>query len=135
MLCRLGNLRDGLRDQVVCLTVIGRRSSLLELQGTIDRRHENAVRSYCFENTYSPGWYWLTVVDRRATKEQGVAALLRLRPELQGCRLVAFGDGANDIGLLQAADVGLAVANAVIAANDADAVARYLSDHWLPPSR
>ena len=64
-----------------------------------------------------------------------MAALLRLRPELQGCRLVAFGDGANDIGLLQAADIGLAVANAVIAANDADAVARYLSDHWLPPYR
>ena len=144
-LCRLATLRDGLRDQVVCLTVIGRRSSLLTLQGTIDQRHQTAVRSYCFENNYSPGWYWLTVLDRRATKEQGVAALLRLRPELRSCRLVAFGDGANDIGLLQAADIGLAVANAepalkrhasaVIAANDADAVARYLSDHWLPPYR
>ena len=144
-LCRLADLRDGLRDQVVCLTVIGRRSSLLALQGKIDQRHQTAVRSYCFENTYSPGWYWLTVLDRRATKEQGVAALLRLRPELQGCRLVAFGDGANDIGLLQAADIGLAVANAepalkrqasaVIAANDADAVARYLSEQWLTPYR
>lgn len=141
-LCRLENLRDGLRDQVVCLTVIGRRCRLLALQRTIDRRHENAVRSYCFENTYSPGWHWLTLLDRRATKEQGVAALRLLRPELQGCRLVAFGDGGNDIGLLQAADVGLAVANAepelkrqasaVIATNDDDAVARYLADHWTP---
>ena len=141
-LCRLESLRDGLRDQVVCLTVIGRRCRLLALQRTIDRRHENAVRSYCFENTYSPGWHWLTLLDRRATKEQGVAALRLLRPELQGCRLVAFGDGANDIGLLQAADVGLAVANAepelkrqasaVIATNDDDAVARYLADHWTP---
>jgi len=142
-LCRLANLRHGLREQVVCLTVIGRRGRLLALQRRIDRQHQKAVRSYCFENTYSPGWHWLTLLDRRATKDQGVAALLRLRPELQGCRLVAFGDGANDIGLLQASDVGLAVANAepelkrqasaVIAANDDDAVARYLSDHWLPP--
>ncbi len=141
-LCRLASLRAGLRDQVVCLTVIGRRCGLLALQRTIDRRHENVVRSYCFENHYSPGWHWLTLLDRRATKEQGVAALRRLRPELQGCRLVAFGDGANDIGLLQAADVGLAVANAepelkrqataVIGANDDDAVARYLGDHWMP---
>ena len=70
--------------------------------------------------------------------------MLRLRPELQGCRLVAFGDGANDIGLLQAADLGLAVTNAepelkrqataVISANADDAVARYLSDHWPPPA-
>ena len=69
-----------------------------------------------------------------------MAALVRLREELRGCRLVAFGDGANDIGLLQAAAVALAVANAVpdlkrhasavIAANDDDAVARYASVHW-----
>ena len=141
-LCRLANLRDGLRDQVVCLTVIERRCGLLALQRAVDQRHGNAVRSYCFENRYSPGWHWLTLLDRCATKEQGVAALRRLRPELQGCRLVAFGDGANDIGLLQAADVGLAVANAepelkrqataVIGSNDDDAVARYLGDHWTP---
>ena len=141
---RLADLRDGLRDQVVCLTVIGRQGELLALREAVRRRHEDAVRTYCFENAYSPGWFWLTVHDVRATKERGVAALLRLRPELQGCRLVAFGDGANDIGLLQAADVGLAVANAepelkrrasaVIDANTADAVARYLSDHWPQPA-
>ena len=141
---RLANLRDGVRDQVVCLTVIGRHGELLALREVVRRRHERAVRTYCFENTYSPGWFWLTVHDAHATKEQGVAALLRLRPELQGCRLVAFGDGANDIGLLQAADVGLAVANAepelkreataVIGANTDDAVARYLSYHWPLPA-
>ena len=141
---RLADLRDGLRDQVVCLTLIGRRGELLALREAVRRRHEQAVRTYCFENAYSPGWFWLTVHDTRATKERGVAALLRLRPELRGCRLVAFGDGANDIGLLQAADVGLAVANAepelkrqasaLIGPNYDDAVARYLGDHWLPPS-
>ena len=141
---RLADLRDGLRDQVVCLTVIGRQGELLALREAVRRRHEHAVRTYCFENTYSPGWFWLTVHDSHATKEQGVASLLRLRPELQGCRLVAFGDGANDIGLLQTADVGLAVANAepelkrqasaVIGANTDDAVARYLSVHWQPPA-
>ena len=139
---RLADLREGLRDQVVCLTVIGRQGELLALRETVRRRHEPAVRTYCFENTYSPGWFWLTVHDARATKERGVAALLRLRPELQGSRLVAFGDGANDIGLLQAADVGLAVANAepelqrrasaVIGTNTDDAVARYVSNHWPP---
>ena len=135
-LCRLGNLRDGLREQVVCLTIIGRPGPLGALRAAIDERHADAVRTYCFENQYSPGWYWLTVHAAAATKERGVAALMRLRPELHGCRLVVFGDGDNDLGLFQAADTALAVANATpalkrhatatIAGNDADAVARWL---------
>ena len=89
------------------------------------------------KNTYSPGWNWLTVHAAAATKERGVAALIRRRPELDGCRLVVFGDGDNDIGLFQAADTALAVANAtealkrhasaIIPANDDDAGARWLA--------
>ena len=134
---RLANMRDGLNQQVVCLTVIGRRKPLESLRTSIHRRHADAVRTYCFENTYSPGWYWLTVHAAAASKERGVAALIRRRPELHGCRLVAFGDGDNDIGLFQAADTALAVANATpalkrhatatIPANDDDAVARWLA--------
>lgn len=58
---RLANLRDGLREQVVCFTIIGRREPLGGLRAEIHRRHCDAVRTYCFENTYSPGWHWLTV--------------------------------------------------------------------------
>ena len=134
---RLANLRDGLREQVVCFTIIGRLGPLESLRASIHQRHAAAVRTYCFENTYSPGWHWLTVHDAAATKERGVADLVRLRPELHGCRLVVFGDGHNDIGLFQAADTALAVANAtpalkrhataIIPANDDDAVARWLT--------
>ena len=136
---RLANLHDGLREQVVCFTVIGRHEPLAALRAEIHQRHSDAVRTYCFENSYSPGWHWLTVHAAAASKEHGVAALIRLRPELHGCRLVVFGDGDNDIGLFQAADTALAVANAtpalkrhataIIPANDDDAVARWLATH------
>ncbi len=136
---RLANLRDGLREQVVCFTVIGLQEPLDALREEIHQRHSDAVRTYCFENTYSPGWYWLTVHAAAASKERGVAALIRRRPDLHGCRLVVFGDGDNDIGLFQAADTALAVANATAAlkrhatttipANDDDAVARWLATH------
>ena len=52
---------------------------------------------------------------------------------------MVFGDGDNDIGLFQAADTALAVANATpalkrhandtIPANDTDAVVRWLTSH------
>ena len=136
---RLADLRDGLSEQVVCFTIIGRQEPLGALRAEIHQRHSDAVRTYCFENTYSPGWYWLTVHAAAASKERGVAALIRQRPELHGCRLVVFGDGDNDIGLFQAADTALAVANATpdlkrhatdtIPANDTDAVVRWLTSH------
>ena len=138
-LCRLANLRDALREEVVCFTIIGNQESLGALRAEIHRRHAAAVRTYCFENTYSPGWHWLTVHAAASTKERGVAALICQCPELHGCRLVVFGDGDNDIGLFQAADTALAVANAtgtlkrhataIIPANDDDAVARWLAVH------
>ena len=146
-LCRLANLRDALREQVICLTVIGRQRELQSLRREIRRRHDDTVRTYCFENQYSPGWHWLTVHDTHATKERGVAALLQLDgwQELQGRRLVVFGDGANDLGLFRTADAAFAVANAepdlkrhataVIAANDADGVARYLSNRHRAQTR
>ena len=45
---RLADLRDGLRDQVVCLTVIGRQGELLALREAVRRRLAQAVRTYCF---------------------------------------------------------------------------------------
>ena len=133
---KLANLHHALHDQVVSFTIIARQPELLALQRTIHRHHRAAVQTYLFENHYSPGWFWLTVHDAAATKERGVAALRRLRPELQTSRLIVFGDGDNDLDLFQAADQALAVANAtptlkrhataLIASNDHDGVARYL---------
>lgn len=85
------------------------------------------------------GHLWLELMPAKATKSNAVRQLKRL---LNCDRVVAFGDGVNDIDLFQLADECYAVDNAspqlkaiatgVIGSNDADGVARWLEEHCLP---
>lgn len=79
------------------------------------------------------GAQWLEIMPKETSKSNAVRRL----KELLGCdRLVAFGDGRNDIDLFELADEGYAVENAhedlkayaagIIPSNDEDGVA-----HWL----
>lgn len=83
------------------------------------------------------GGQWLEIMPLRATKAHAARQLA----QMLGCaRIVAFGDGVNDLPLFEAADECYAVANAderlkarasgVIASNDEDGVARWLAAHW-----
>ena len=135
----LTDLQSGLDDQVVCLTVIGPGPELKKLDEAINQRHAKRVQTHCYENQYSPRWHWLTIHDARATKEQGILSIKRLRG-LEDCRLVVFGDQVNDLDMFEMADEALAVANAIpalkeqatgiIDTNEEDGVARYISAHW-----
>lgn len=133
------DVRVGLRDQVVCLTAIGERESVAALRDRVKSAWDESVQIQLWENEYSPGWYWLTVQDRLATKDAAVAELVVLRG-LGDVEVVAFGDQANDAGLLAMAHRGVAVANAipeilavadeVIGPNTDDSVARYIQADW-----
>ena len=135
----LADLQSGLDDQVVCLTVIGLGPELEKLAAEIDQRHAKRVQTHCYENQYSLGWHWLTIHDARATKEQGILSLKRLRG-LEDRRLVVFGDQVNDLDMFKRADEALAVTNAIpvlkkqatgiIDTNEEDGVARYISARW-----
>lgn len=82
------------------------------------------------------GEQWLEIMPPEATKSNAVKQLKEL---LQCDRVVAFGDGKNDIDMFLAADECYAVENAdeelkkyataVIPSNDADGVARWLEAH------
>ncbi|HPU00378.1 MAG: HAD family phosphatase [Firmicutes bacterium] len=91
-------------------------------------------------NMVVPYPYFLEFTDREATKGQ---ALQRLAREL-GIRreeIIAFGDGHNDLDMIQYAGLGVAVANAVpelleaadivTAANTEDGVARVIEEYVL----
>ena len=105
----------------------------------IQLRHGPAVSTHFYENPRLPGWYWLTIHDARATKEQAIASIRRLQG-LEDCRLVVFGDEINDVRRFRMADEAYAVAGAapqlaeqataVIGSNDDDAVARWLAHRW-----
>lgn len=80
---------------------------------------------------------WLEIMPRAASKANAVTRL----KNMLGCdRVIAFGDGKNDIDMFEAADECYAVENAheelkkratgVIGPNDEDSVAKWLEQHW-----
>ena len=140
---RFGNasrLEDAFDEQVVCLTVIGEQAPLADLQAEIDALHGGSVETHLFDDLYFPGWPWLTVHDRRASKDQ---AIRRLASDhgLDAHEMIVFGDQVNDIGMFRAAHRGLAVANAIdlikqtasqlIGHHSEHAVAHFIREDWL----
>ena len=63
-----------------------------------------------YKDTYTPELWLLEIFAPGVSKAQGV---LDLKKRLGADRVVAFGDNLNDIPMLQAADVAVAVANAL----------------------
>lgn len=129
------DLAASLREQVVCLTVIAEESPLAELQAAVLSAHGGTVETHLFENQYSPNWFWLTVHDCRATKDQAIRVLAE-RCGLTGSETVVFGDQSNDLKMFQMADRAVAVSNAteelkrhataIIGSNEADSVAKFI---------
>lgn len=120
------DVRAGLAEQVMCQTVIGRREELAELERRLAQLLGDRVAMHLFDDVYNPGWFWLTVHDRRATKDQAVASLLR-HCGPSGRPVTAFGDQVNDIALFRAATRRVAVAGAIEPLRAEDhAVPRYI---------
>ncbi len=128
-------IKDTFREQVICFTIIDRKHRLEELAAEIEETYDGKVEVHLFENQYSPGWYWLTIHDHKATKDQ---AIRRLVDEFgfDFGRLTVFGDQTNDIKMFKAAARSIAVDNAcdelkqyateIIGANESDSVVRFI---------
>ncbi|MDO4319319.1 MAG: HAD hydrolase family protein [Bacteroidales bacterium] len=90
-----------------------------------------------YKDTYTPDLWLIEIFAPGVSKASGIE---RLRSRLGADRVVAFGDNLNDIPMLQAADVAVAVDNAlpqtkavadiIIGDNDHDAVARWIADDY-----
>lgn len=132
------NVREALDEQVVCYTVIDRAEPLIDLDALMAEQYGELVETHLFENAYSPGWYWLTIQDRRATKDQAISWLME-SCGLDGDELVVFGDQTNDITMFRLAAQAVAVSNAhpdvmrhathVIGSNEDDSVVKYIREH------
>ena len=94
---------------------------------------------YAAANFYCPGWTEVQVQDAVAEKGAAIPALLELA-SIPGSPVLACGDHLNDVGLLEAADLAVAPANAhppdprarrrVVASNREDGVVRFLLDRY-----
>ncbi len=125
-----------LADEVFYFTAIDSRERLERAAEELARDPALAVNLQ--EDTYTPGEYWLEVMDARATKAGGLDALREwLGP---GWELAVFGDNLNDLPMFRRADAGYAVANAhprlkaaarqVIGPGNRDGVVRWLEERW-----
>ncbi len=117
--------------EIFYFTCIGDREELEPAWKELEKDRE--IRALFQEELYRPGEYWLEIMACGATKAHA-AQLLR---ERLGCtRMVAFGDGLNDLPLFEAAQERCAVENAVlplkqaadqvIPSNQEDGVAKWL---------
>lgn len=124
---------------LMTLVVVGPHAPLQALYEDIQARFGGAVQCHLNEDLYRPDWPWLTVHDRRATKDQAIEVLAE-RYGLGEREVVVFGDQVNDITMLRAAHRGVAMANAidevkaeahtVIGHHDEDAVLHFLRQDW-----
>lgn len=136
-------LVDALLEEVVCMTLVGRREELLVVLADIEECFPEVTSLHLFENKYLPGWFWLTIQDRGASKARALRVLMEMHGFDEGA-VTVFGDDNNDVPMFQMAGRALAVdnatdvlkahADAVIGPNSADSVVRYILEHgggWL----
>jgi len=133
------DVSDTFDEHAVCFTIIDRKEALSGLAAELEEVFPGKIEIHLFENDYSPGWYWLTVHDRRATKDQAIRILLD-QLGLSGAELTVFGDQSNDIKMFKLAHRAVAVANAtdelkryatrIIGTNEEDSVVRYIMDDF-----
>ena len=132
-------LEGAFAHQVVCFTMIDREERLATLSSRITTSWGRRLVCTLYAYRYFPGWFFLSVHDARATKDQGIRTLIELCG-LQGSDLVVFGDDVNDLGMFSIATRALATANArpelksvaheVIGSNGEDSVVRWISAHF-----
>lgn len=123
--------------EVFYFTGIGEREDLEPAWEELSR--VEGLRALLQEEIYQPGEFWLEVMPQGATK----ANAARLLAKRLGCRrMVAFGDGLNDLPLFEAAQERCAVENAapplkeaadwVIPGSEEDGVAKWLLADTAP---
>jgi 5-amino-6-(5-phospho-D-ribitylamino)uracil phosphatase len=136
---QVDRLQDQLGDALVTLLVVDKAEPLAALQAEIHALFGDAVTTHLAEDLYMPGWPWLNVHDRSASKDQAIATLAQ-RYQLHNRELVVFGDQVNDLSMLRAAHHAVAVSNAsddvkqaahrIIGAHHEDAVLHFIREDW-----
>lgn len=132
-------IQDELVDPLVTMLVVARMEPLAALQAEIHALCGDLVTTHLAEDLYMPGWPWLNVHDRRASKDQAITTLAE-RYALRERELVVFGDQVNDLSMLKAAHHAVAVSNAsddvklaahrIIGPHHEDAVVHFIREDW-----
>ncbi len=106
-------IEESLKERVISFIVMDRKENLTKLTNYLNKNYSKLLEIHVMENQYSPGWYWLTILDKKATKRQAIKTLIDLE-NLKGYETVVFGDNVNDMQMFKGADRSIAVKNAKI---------------------
>lgn len=132
----VNHVTDLFEGEIFYLTAIGERSQLQSIneQFSIDRNYRCIL-----QRELNREEYWFEVMPQQASKAE---AIVRLKQLLGFDKVIAFGDGLNDLPMFEISDEAYAVDNAVpelkkqatgvIASNDQDGVARWLLANFKP---
>ncbi|MCT4564925.1 MAG: HAD family hydrolase [Maledivibacter sp.] len=132
---RVNDFRKIVKEHIVCFTIINKKEKLIELEKELKYRYAHALEIHIMENKYSPGWYWLSIHDKKATKARAIQTL-RNTMDLNNHETIVFGDEVNDVHMFKMADKAVAVKNAkaelkkhakeIIGRNEEDSVVKYI---------
>ena len=121
------------QGRVFYFTLLDPKTDIAELDSVFSR--ENGFAVNFMPDTYNKDELWYEIFSRNASK---AAALLQVLKLTHADRLGCFGDNNNDMSMIRAADIGVAVANycdelkqaadTVIGYNDEGAVASYIAE-------
>lgn len=127
--CSVSKLYEG---EVFYITCIDKAEKLRPLY----EKYQNDYNCIYSKDVYSDE-QWLEIMPKNSSKANAVK---KLKNYLECDKIVAFGDGENDIEMFEAADECYAVENAVerlkqiatgiIADNDSDGVAKWLLENF-----
>ena len=116
------NLTKKFADQVISFTVINTHDKLKPLADELEEELGSHLENHFFENPYSPGWWWLTIHDKKACKSVAIRELLEYA-DFSMDDLVVFGDNLNDVKMFRTTnDAG---GNAVAVGNATDEIKQY----------
>ena len=131
------DLENTLNEKVISLNVIGEYERIKDLARQLEEELAGRLESFFFENSYSPGWWWLTIHDERACKAKAIKAIVKYAG-FSLDDLVVFGDNLNDVNMFKEARYSVAVANAseeikslateIIGTNEDDSVIKYIAE-------
>jgi Cof subfamily protein (haloacid dehalogenase superfamily) len=141
-----GRLRKAIGDDeelsqhVISFTVIEREERATQTRDMLRQAFGEALSMNLYANMYYPGWYWLQISDRNATKAHAIRWILDSYG-FSADQLTVFGDDVNDLAMFELAGITVAPDNAgdsvkkaaqrVIGPSSADSVARYIKNEFM----
>lgn len=137
-LCKIDNTLEVIDDRAVCYTMIDRKEKLQGLYNLLKQTYKDSLAVHLMENSYSPGWYWLSLYHKEATKASAINSLIT-KGNYGDHHVYTFGNEANDISMIKCGDTGIAVANAteelkgyadkIITSNSDDGVIKFILEN------